>query len=100
MSLAAYIAFYSSGISSLESDGLHLSRREGEYVARDDRFVLEFFYAHKDDDTGELVHAVMKNRDFWGMDLTEIENFENTVNKSLTMIKKAGVISAFASCLY
>ena len=100
MSLAAYIAFYSTGITALESDGLHLARREGEYVARDDRFVLEFFYSHKDTVPLELVTAVMKNVDFWGMDLTEIDGFESTVASNLTMIKKAGVISAFASCLY
>ena len=100
MSLAAYIAFYSSEVLALADDGLHLKRPDGtEYIARDDRFVLEFYYEHRNDDSVSIVNAVMKNKAFWGMDLTEISGFEDVVTKSLNMIKEVGAEAAFASCI-
>ena len=48
----------------------------------------------------DLITAVMKNTDMWGMDLTEIAGFADMAKRAFTMIRKAGVISAYASCLY
>ena len=62
MSLAAYIAFYSNDIQALTDAGLVCKRPAGnEYTVSDDRWVLEFYYDHKDDSEEELVHAVLTN---------------------------------------
>ena len=51
MSFAAYIAFYSNNIQELNDKGLVCKRAKGnEYTISDDRYVLEFYNAHKDDD--------------------------------------------------
>lgn len=100
MSFAAYIAFYSSGVTVLDDAGLHCTRQGNEYVCMDDRWVLEFFYEHKGEKPETLVPAVMKNERMWGRDLTEIEGFEALVIKYLGMIMKAGAQSAYTSCLY
>ena len=51
MGLAAYIAFYSNDIQGLTDKGLVCKRPAGnEYTVSDDRWVLEFYNAHKDDD--------------------------------------------------
>ena len=100
MSFAAYIAFYSSGVSSLDDAGLHCSRGANEYVCMDDRWVLEFFYENRDKKAEELVPLVMRNERMWGMDLTKIEGFLQLTVKNLNMIQKAGAVSAFSSCLF
>ena len=59
---------------------------------RFDQVFLEYFKGVPYE--GELPEELIKQ------DITEIDGFESTVASNLTMIKKAGVISAFASCLY
>ena len=100
MSFAAYIAFFSNDIQGLTDKGLVCKRPAGnEYVVSDDRWVLEFYEAHKDDDVAALVHAVMTNEQMWGQDLTAIEGFEEATVKNLTMIREQGAKAAYASCL-
>lgn len=100
MSFAAYIAFFSSDIQSLTDKGLVCKRPKGnEYVCSDDRWVLEFYYAHKDDSVEELVHAVMANEEMWGQDLTKIPGFETATVENLKKIRMEGAVAAYASCL-
>ncbi len=100
MSFAAYIAFYSSDVQALTDAGLVCRRSKGNtYTCCDDRWVLEFFYQHRNDSARELVHAVMKNEQMWEQDLTQIEGFEELTVQNLTKIREDGAISAFASCL-
>ena len=100
MSFAAYVAFYSNDIQSLTDKGLICRRPKGnEYTISDDRWVLEFYYAHKDDTPEALVHAVMTNQDMWGQDLTAVPGFEAATVKNLTLIREKGALAAFASCL-
>ena len=49
----------------------------------DDRWVLEHYYAHRNDSVEELVHSVMTNTQMWGRDLTEVEGFEALTVKNL-----------------
>jgi tagaturonate reductase len=35
----------------------------------------------------------------WGQDLTEIEGFEELTVKNLKLIREAGALAAYASCL-
>ena len=100
MSFAAYMAFYSSDIQRREEDGLVCKRPAGnEYKIQDDAFVLDFYFAHKDDDVKTLVHAVMTNTEFWGQDLTEIAGFEEATVQNLTLIREQGAKAAYASVL-
>ena len=100
MSFAAYIAFYSNDIQELNDKGLVCKRAKGnEYTVSDDRWVLEFYNAHKNDDIPTLVHAVMTNEQMWGQDLTKVAGFEDATVKNLTMIREQGALAAYKSCL-
>ena len=100
MSFAAYIAFFSNDIQELTDKGLVCRRPKGNtYTCQDDRWVLEFYYAHRNDSAEELVHAVMTNQQMWGQDLTQIAGFEAATVKNLTKIRTEGAIAAYASCL-
>ena len=100
MSFAAYIAFFSNDIQELNGQGLVCRRPKGNtYVCSDDRWALEFYYAHKDDSVEDLVHAVMTNEQMWGQDLTRIEGFEQATVENLRKIRAEGAVAAYASCL-
>lgn len=100
MSLAAYIAFFSNDIQALTEQGLVCKRPAGnEYVVSDDRWVLEFYEAHKADTEEELVHAVLTNEKMWDQDLTKIAGLEQLVVDDLKKIHKEGAMAAYASCL-
>ena len=100
MSFAAYIAFFSNDIQALTDQGLVCKRPKGnEYVCSDDRWALEFYFAHKDDSVEDLVHAVMTNEQMWGQDLTKVPGFEAATVKNLKLIREQGAKAAYASCL-
>ncbi|MBQ9824234.1 MAG: hypothetical protein IJM63_07020, partial [Solobacterium sp.] len=65
----------------------------------DDRDVLEFYYEHRNDSPAELTHAVMTNEKMWGMDLTSVEGFEEAACAALDLIRKEGVLAAYAKAL-
>ena len=99
-SFAMYIAFYSNDIQALTDKGLVCKRPNGdEYTVNDDRWVLEFYYAHKDDSPEDLVHAVMTNTDMWGQDLTQVPGFEAEVVRILKLIRKDGALAAYKATL-
>ena len=100
MSFAAYIAFFSNDIQELTEAGLVCRRPKGNtYTCSDDRWALEFYYAHKDDSAEDLVHAVMTNEQMWGQDLTQIPGFEEATVANLKKIRAEGALAAYASCL-
>ena len=99
-SFAAYIAFYTSDIQALTDAGLVCRRPKGnEYTVSDDRWVLEFYDAHRNDGDAELVHAVMTNADMWGRDLTEVPGFEREVTRILGVIRGEGALAAYRAAL-
>jgi tagaturonate reductase len=100
MSLSAYIAFYSNDIQALTDAGLVCKRPAGnEYTVSDDRWALEFYYAHKDDSAADLVKAVLANKQMWDQDLNEIEGLTAAVTAGLELIRTQGAKAAYASCL-
>ncbi len=100
MSLAAYLAFYSSDIQALNDKGLVCRRPKGnDYVVSDDRWALEFFWDHRADSADDLVRAVMTNTKMWDRDLTEIPGFEKQVAADLKLIREKGAKAAYAACL-
>lgn len=100
MSFAAYIAFFSNDIQELTDAGLVCRRPKGNtYTCSDDRWALEFYYAHRNDSVEDLVHAVMTNEQMWGQDLTKVSGFEAATVANLKKIRTEGTIAAYASCL-
>ena len=100
MGFAAYIAFFSNEIQALNAHGLVCRRGKGNtYVCSDDRWVLDFYYAHRNDSAEELVHAVMTNEAMWGQDLTKIPGFASVTAENLLKIRTEGALAAYASCL-
>ena len=87
-SFAFYLAFYRG--RRLEDAGLIGIRNGEEYAIQDDRPVLEFCFAHRDDGSADLVRAVMSRADFWGRDLTGIPGFEQAVTDVLDEIDRDG----------
>lgn len=87
-SFAYYIQFYRG---TEESDAGLIAQRGAEtYLIKDDKAVLSFYNAHKNDSLADLVHAVCTNVDFWGEDLTQIPNFESTILNNLSIIENQG----------
>ena len=100
MSLAAYIAFYSNDIQALTDTGLVCRRPAGnEYTVSDDRWILEFYYSHREASEEELVHEVLTNENMWEQDLTKIEGLEKAVVEDLIKIRREGAKAAYESCL-
>ena len=100
VSFAAYIAFFSSDIRERTEDGLICCRPNGNcYTATDDGWVLDFYYAHRNDSTEDLVRAVMTNLQMWGQDLTQIPGFEAVTVANLKKIRTKGARAAFAESL-
>jgi len=99
-SFAAYIAFYSNEPQDLTDKGLVCRRPKGnDYTVSDDRYVLEFYWAHRNDSPEELVHAVMTNTEMWGQDLTEVNGFEEAAVRILKTIRADGAVAAYKACL-
>lgn len=96
-SFAFYIAFFNGG--HLTEDALVGLRGKEEYPIKDDRFVLEFFEAHKDDTAADLTHAVCTNEKFWGEDLSRLEGFEAAVAGYLEEIRTQGAYEVMKHCL-
>ena len=100
MSFAAYIAFYTNDIQELTDKALICRRPKGNtYACSDDRWVLEFYYEHRNDAIAALVHAVMTDERMWGQDLTQVPGFEAATIANLELIRTQGALAAFASCL-
>ena len=96
-SFAFYIAFFNG--HTLTEDGLVASRKGNDYTVKDNKNVLEFYLAHKDDSVEDLVHAVCTNTGFWGEDLTSLEGFETAVCNYLTQIREKGTYEVMKSLL-
>ena len=100
MSFAAYIAFYSNDIQALTDKGLVCRRPNGdEYTVSDDRWALEFFWAHKDAAPEELVHDVLTNEQMWGQDLSAVAGLEAEVVRILKQIRTEGALAAYAEAI-
>ena len=100
MSLAAAIQFYCGHMEELTDQGLVCRRSDGTaYTVFDDRWVLEFCWAHRGDSAGELVQAILSHEQMWGMDLTSVDGLTAAVTADLEKIRTDGVLAAYAACL-
>ena len=96
-SLAFYIAFY-RGVR-LDENGFVGVRGNEEYFIKDDKDILEFYDAHKEDDAQTLTGAVLSNQGFWGEDLTKYEGLLEEVAADLEMIGEKGAYELMRQCL-
>lgn len=97
-SFAFYIAFFNG--HTLTNEGLIASRAGNNYTVKDDKTVLAFYAAHKNDSVEELVHAVCSNQDFWGEDLTLIPGFEAATAEYLTKIRENGTYKVMKKVIH
>lgn len=98
-SFALYAAFYKNG-QRLDEKGLHAVRFDGTaYLISDDKNVLEFFYAHKDDSNAELSKALCENSEFWGEDLSHLPDFVHMITELLNQIDSYGSKYVMEQCL-
>lgn len=99
VSFALYLDFYHRG-QELTDAGLTAVRPKGDsYLISDDRSVLEFYLAHKDDSARELTLAVCRNTDFCGEDLTALPGFAEAAAAALEEIEAKGTYEVMKSCL-
>lgn len=97
-SFAAYVAFYHN--AKERGDGCLVGYREGEpYQVKDDDWVMDFYYAHKDDDPRQLFHAMVHNRSMWGDALLSLPGFEEAALAAFLRIESAGMAQAMKECL-
>ncbi len=97
-SFAAYIAFYHAG-GTRGADCLIGRRGEDTFEIKDDQWVLDFYYDHRDDNAQALAHAVIHNEKMWGAELSELPGFEEAVDTALARIEAAGMYQAMKECL-
>ena len=85
------MAFYSSDVTYV--DGVLTGKRgEDEYKIMDDADVLEFFGTRAGKvDAATLVKDFTSNTKFWGKDLGEYANFNETVTAHLEKIAAVGM---------
>ena len=92
-SFAAYIAFYHTAKERGEGC-LKGIRGDSTYDIKDDAWVLDFFYDHREDTAEEIVHAVVNNDRMWGTALAELPGFEAAVLSDLKNIESLGAADA------
>lgn len=97
-SFAAYVAFYHN--AKERGDGCLIGYRGGEpYQVKDDDWVMDFYYSHKDDDPLELFHAVVNNHSMWGDALSSLPGFEEAALAAFLRMESAGMAQAMKECL-
>lgn len=97
-SFAAYVAFYHNG--GEQGDGCLLGRRgDTTYEIRDDQWVLDFYYEHKNDDARAIIHAVVNNAQMWDGQLAALPGFEEAAAAALEHIETVGMRRAMEECL-
>jgi tagaturonate reductase len=97
-SFAAYLEFYRNGKET--ADGVLVGYRNGDrYEIKDEQKVIDFYTNHRDDDAKELVHSILNETDFFGSELAELPDFEETVVNELNQIEKDGILNVMKECL-
>lgn len=96
-SLAFYIKFYQG--FALSKGALVAKREQEEYLVRDDGFVLDFFFAHREDTSDDLAQYVCSNEAFFGEDLSKINGLLSRVQGCLSIIETKGTYALMEACI-
>ena len=92
-SFAAFIAFYHNGTEKGEAC-LKAKRGEDVYEIKDDQWVLDFFYDHRNDTPEALAEAVIENDRMWDGALKSLDGFTEQVTDDLKLINEKGMYEA------
>lgn len=92
-SFAAFIAFYHTAKEKGENCLMGV-RGKDTYEIKDDQWVLDFFYDHREDDSAAIAHAVIHNEKMWGKGLADLPGFEEAVAATLKRIEEVGMYEA------
>ncbi len=92
-SFAAYLSFYHRG-KQLTDEGLIGLRGQDSYCIKDDRYVLEEFYALRESPLDMLAKTVIGNERMWGGELKKLPGFTETVIRYLELIETEGIYEA------
>ncbi len=96
-SFAAYLAFYHGGTE--RGNGCLIGTRGNDhYAIRDDAWILDFYYDHREDDADALVHAAVHNERMWNGRLVALPGFEAAVSAALRRIAAVGMYQAMGEC--
>lgn len=97
-SFAAYIAFYHTAREKGENCLIGL--RDGKpYEIRDDPWVLDFYYEHRNDGPRAIAKAVVNHERMWDGELAALAGFEDAVAAALERIEAVGMYEAMKECL-
>lgn len=97
-SFAAYIAFYHN--AKERGEGCLIGYRNGEaYEVKDDAWVLDFYYDHRNDSPQEIARAVIRNADMWDGALEALPAFESAVTACLERMEAMGMYESLKECL-
>lgn len=97
-SLAALIQFYSS--DDYTNGVLTGTRGSDLYLIRDDESVLKYFASNSGTlPRAEFVAGILSRKDFWGMDLTQIEGMTQIIVRNLDEIERIGMKHRIADLL-
>jgi len=89
-SFAACVAFYHNGRE--RGDGCLIGRRgEDVYEIKDDPWVLDFYYEHRNDGARAIVHAVVNEQRLWDGKLAALSGFEAAAAAELERIEAVGM---------
>lgn len=92
-SFAAYISFYHT--AKKRGEGCLIGfRNGGAYEVRDDQWVLDFYYDHRNDGPRDIARAVIQNARMWGNVLAALPKFEDAVAADLEQIASVGIRNA------
>ena len=95
-SFAAYMDFYRAGKE--KGEGCLIGKRgEDTFEIKDDQWVLDFYYDHRDDDNKAIADAVIDNEQMWGTELKDLPGFKEQVIRYLDLIDKEGMYNAMKS---
>ena len=92
-SFAAYIDFYRAGKE--KGEGCLIGKRGADtFEIKDDQWVLDFYYDHRDDDNAAIAKAVVENEQMWDASLKELPGFCEAVKGYLDRIDEVGIYEA------
>lgn len=97
-SWAALAAFYRPS-ERCEDGTLRAQRGDEVYTVRDEQNVLDFFWAHRDEDGAALLRALSARQDFWGEDIGAWPGFVDQAIKDYNAIENLGMRAAIERLL-
>ena len=95
-SFAAYMDFYRMGRE--KGEGCLIGKRgEDTFEIKDDQWVLDFYYDHRDCDNRTMAAEVIGNEKMWGAELKNLPGFETEVVNYLNRIDQEGIYEVMKS---